>query len=134
MKNDKPLKGLPGNLSEEYRQLIKNGLNNWLSIKELRDKELIKIAGSSNATERNLRRIRGMAILICELDISQDEAALLLHAGVPSTIALAKLSPQELVKKTGRLEIQLMSSRKPCVNLKKANRAYKCFKSNQAYD
>ena len=62
-----------------------------------------------------------MATLICEVNLSQSEASLLLHAGVPSVQALASLTPSELIHKTGRLERQLNTGRKPYVDMKIAS-------------
>ena len=61
-----------------------------------------------------------MATLICEINLSQPEAALLLHAGIPSVKVLASLTPQEVLQKTGRLERQLNTGKKSCLDLSKA--------------
>ena len=118
---NKVIKDLPQHLQEEEKQLRLHGINNWFLVKDLQDEKLLEIAKRSRATTRNLKRIRGMATLICEINLSQSEASLLLHAGVPSIQALASLTPSELIKKTGRLERQLNIGRKPYVDIKKAS-------------
>ena len=61
-----------------------------------------------------------MATLICGINVSQAEAALLLHAGIASIETLASLTPSELIQKTGRLERQLNTGRKSYLDLPKA--------------
>ena len=116
----KPLKNLPANFREEEKQLLSHGINNWFSIKSLTNDQLSIVVKNSLATTRNLKRLRGMANLICEINLSQPEAALLLHAGIPSTKVLASLTPQELMTKTSRLERQLRTGENPYLTLTKA--------------
>ena len=121
MQIDKPFKNLPKNFHEEEKQLLSKGINTWLSLKSLKDEEFSALALSGRSTTRNLKRLRGIATLICEINLTQADAALLLHSGISSVEALAKLTPQELIHKTGRLERQLNTGRKPIVNLTIAN-------------
>tara|TARA_B100000700_G_C14487810_1_gene598155 strand:- start:352 stop:591 length:240 start_codon:yes stop_codon:yes gene_type:complete len=60
-------------------------------------------------------------MFISEINLSIGDAALLMYSGIPSIDALARLSPQELLDKTGRLERLLNTGRKPVANLKTAN-------------
>ena len=122
MKNEegKPLKDLPNHFQEELKQLQGIGINNWSSLKKLNDSELFSLSQNTRATQRNLKFIRGMATLICEIDLSQSEAALLMHAGIASIEALASLTPSEVLQKTGRLERLLKTGRKPYVDMKLA--------------
>ncbi len=98
---------------------------------ELKDAEIYEIIENSCATVRNLKRLRCIAMLIYKLDLSQGEAALLIHSGIASIKALANLSPQELLHKTGRLERILSTGRKPLVDLNKANQLINKAKSRQ---
>ena len=98
---------------------------------QLTDNEINQITQKTFATRKNLRRLRCIAILICELEISQGEAALLMHSGVASSKALASLTPQELFNKTGRLERALKTGRKPIVDLEKAHLLIEKAKARQ---
>ncbi len=114
------LKNLPKHLQEEVKQLLRQGIQDWYSLKCLKKSDLYVLSKNSRATPRNLEFLHGMATLICKMNLSQSEAALLLHAGIATTEALASLTPSELILKTGRLERQLKTSRKPYVDLKLA--------------
>ena len=70
---------------------------------------------------RNLKRLKCIAYFICTLDIQLNEAALLMHSGLISNKAISRLSPQELVQKTGRFERILRTGRTPIIDLKKAH-------------
>ena len=120
MRAHKKLENLPKHLREEIKQLQGRGINDWLSLKALKDKELFALGRKSLATTRNLKLLRGMATLICQINVSESEAALLLHAGISSIEALTSLTPSELVNKVGRLERQLNTGRKPYVDLRVA--------------
>ena len=121
MKIDKPLKDLPKHFQEELKQLQEKGIDNWYLLKKLNDSDLFLLTQKSLATTRNLRFLRGMASLICEINLSQSEAALLLHSGVPSVEVLASLTPSEVIHKIERLERQLKTGRKTYVDLKTAS-------------
>ncbi len=121
MKIDTPIRKLPTNFKDEEKELQKAGISTWSNLKELRDKELFVLVQRSRASTTNLKKLRAMASLICELDLSQKDAAVLLHAGFSSSKALAASTPQELIQKTGRLERQLNSKLQPVFDLTKAN-------------
>jgi len=88
----------------------------------LNDLDLSRLARSGRATARNLKRLRGMADLVCCLNLAPADAALLMHAGIATVPALAAATPQVVVTRTGRLERQLRSSRPPVVDLAVARR------------
>ena len=69
---------------------------------------------------RNIKKLKCIAYFICTLNIELNEAALLMHSGLISNKAISRLSPQELVQKTGRFERILKTERIPLINLKKA--------------
>ncbi len=121
MKQKNQLAGLPNNFNQEEKVLNFLGINSWFSLMRLSDDEINKIVHKTLATSRNLKRLRCIAMFICELKISQAEAALLMHSGIPSIESLGNLTPQELFQKTGRLERLLHTKRKTVVDLKRAN-------------
>ena len=125
---------LPQNFNQEIKVLTKLGVNSWVKIKNLKNEEILRIVQNTLATKRNLERLRCIAILICELEISQEIAALLMHSGISSTKALATLNPQELFQKTGRLERILQTGRKPLIDLNKANFLIKQAKNRQNHN
>ena len=108
------------NFKEEEEALSSDGIRTWASLKNLNDEALLLLVKSSRATKANLQRLRGIARLLCELNISHAEAALLMHSGIASIKALSSLTPQQLVQKTGRFERQLKTGRRPLVDLVKA--------------
>ena len=67
---------------------------------------------------RNLKRLKCIAYFICTLDIQLNEAALLMHSGLISNKAISRLTPQELVQKTGRFE-RILTNRKNSINRSK---------------
>ncbi len=121
MTAEKPLKDLPKHFQEEEKQLHAYGIFDWNSLKNLKDEDLFLITQRSLATSKNLFRLRGMATLIGELNLSQAEAALLLHSGIPSAKALASLTPLEVIKKTSRFTRQLYRENGNLINLVKVN-------------
>ena len=70
---------------------------------------------------RNLKKLKCIAYFICTLNIKLNEAALLMHSGLISNKAISRLTPQELVQKTGRFERILRTGRIPIIDLKKAH-------------
>ena len=122
---------LPRNFHAEANSLRLKGIKSWTSLKDLKNEEINEITRSSLASSRNLKRLRCIANLICELNVSPEDAALLMHSGIASIKALASLTPQELLLKTGRLERLLRTGRKPVVDLKKANSWIQIAKARQ---
>ena len=113
---------LPQSLRREQQELDRAGIKRWSSIRDLTDLQLSQLARSGQASARNLKRLRGMADLVCRLDLPPQDAALLMHAGIATVAALASASPQDVVTRTGRLERQLRSGRPPVVDLVVARR------------
>ncbi len=111
---------LPQSFRREKQELDLAGINRWSTIRALTDLELSRLARSGQASARNLKRLRGMAHLVCGLDLPPQDAALLMHAGIATPAALAACSPARLVRQTGRLERSLGTKRPAVVDLKVA--------------
>ncbi len=111
---------LPQSFRREKKELDRVGINRWSTIRALTDFELSQLARSGQASARNLKRLRGMADLICSLNLPTQDAALLMHAGIPTPSALAACTPERLVRQTGRLERNLGTKRPAVVNLRVA--------------
>ena len=129
--NANSLENLGAHFKAESNELISLGIDTWSSIKSLKDSDISRIARKSLATARNLKTLRCMACLICDMNISHGEAALLIHAGVPTIEAIARLTPNELINKAGRLERQLQTNRSLPINLEKAHAWIKRAKDRQ---
>ncbi len=111
---------LSSNFRQEQNTLLSMGLGTWNVVAALRDEELNSIVKKSHSTLSNLKRIRGIARLVCELDIESFEASLLLHAGISSVKSLSLLNPEDLIRQTGRLERILNTRRAPLLDLARA--------------
>tara|TARA_Y100001968_G_scaffold3728_1_gene3264 strand:- start:14528 stop:14938 length:411 start_codon:yes stop_codon:yes gene_type:complete len=121
--DNKDFFNIPRNFKEEKKALISIGIDSLFKLQGIRDSDILKIVNirDSLATAKNLKRLRCIATLMLELEIPQEEAALLMHSGVASIKALASLTPQELLNRAGRLERLLNSQRTSPINLQKAN-------------
>ena len=120
--NDKlTLKNLPKSFYQEKKILLSNNIKTWDSLLNISDKEIHKLIDGSLGSVRNLKRLKCIAYFICTLDVELNEAALLMHSGLISNKAISRLSPHELVQKTGRFERNLKSGRIPLIDLNKAN-------------
>ena len=115
------IQDLPQSFRREKQELDRAGINRWSRIRALTDLELSQLARSGQASARNLKRLRGMADLVCGLNLPPQDAALLMHAGIANPAALATCSPERLVRQTGRLERSLGTSRPAVVDLRVAN-------------
>ena len=111
---------LPQSFLREKQELDRAGINHWSSICELTDLQLSQLARSGHASARNLKRLRGMADLICSLNLPPQAAALLMHAGIATPAALAACTPERLVRQPGRLERSLGTKRPAVVDLRVA--------------
>ncbi len=111
---------LPQSFRREKQELDRAGINRWSTIRALTDLELSQLARSGQASARNLKRLRGMADLVCGLDLPPQDAALLMHAGIATPAALAACTPERLVRQTGRLERSLGTKRSAVVDLRVA--------------
>ena len=121
MNNKSLLKDLPKNFYQEEKILISNDIKTWDSLLSLTEQEINEMIYGSLGSVRNLKRLKCIAYFICTLNIDVDEAALLMHSGLISNKAISRLSPQELVQKTGRFERILQTGRIPIIDLKKAH-------------
>ena len=114
------LTDLPQSFRNERNELLEAGIDSWQSIGNLDDQALSRLARSGRASARNLHRLRAMAVLVCELSVAPQDAALLMHAGIATTQALAGCTPERLVRQTGRLERNLGTGRPAVVDLRTA--------------
>ena len=121
MSNNLFLKGLPKTFYQEEKILLSNNIKTWDSLLSISDEEINHLIYGSLGSIRNIKRLKCIAYFICTLDIQLNEAALLIHSGLISNKAISRLTPQELVQKTGRFERILGTGRIPIIDLKKAH-------------
>ena len=121
MNNKLFLKNLPKSFYQEEKILLSNNIKTWDSLLSISDEEINKMIHGSIGSVRNLKRLKCIAYFICTLNIELNEAALLMHSGLISNKALSRLSPQELVQRTGRFERILQTGRIPLIDLEKAH-------------
>ena len=119
--NEKLLKNLPKSFYQEEKILLSNNIKTWNSLLSMSDEEINNLIYGSLGSVRNLKRLKCIAYFICTLDIELNEAALLMHSGLASNKAISRLSPQELVQKTGRFERLLQTGQIPLIDLRKAH-------------
>ena len=124
-------KELPKHFRVEEKALKKMGIINWEKLIELKDIEITKLANTEKCSMVNLKKLRGIAKLICQLSIPMEKAALLIYAGIPTSTALAKYSPQEVISRTNRFERTLSTGRDPLLNLKEASRLISIARTRQ---
>ena len=105
----------PSHFLAEQRQLAASGLASWAALSALGDGDLRRLAASGRASEPRLRRLRQQARLMAEAGLSAADAALLLHAGVPSREALAEADPGVLLRQLQRLHRQLLGRAAPAI-------------------
>lgn len=98
---------LPAHFKKEQDVLQAAGCSCWASIAALSDQQLDQLSRRGGALERQLRKLRGQAQLVVELNLEPYQAALLLYAGIASSRGLAQSSPQQLITQLGRLERSL---------------------------
>ena len=120
MHNKLFLKNVPKSFYQEQKILSLNNIKTWDSLLSITDDEINKMIYGTLGSVRNLKRLKCIAYFICTLNIEVKEAALLMHSGLISNKAISRLSPQELVQKTGRFERFLKTGRIPLIDLKKA--------------
>ena len=104
---------LPKHFQKEEKVLRQNGVTSWEELAGLNDAQLRVLSSQGGALERQLRKLRGQAQLVVELDLEPEEAALLLYAGIASCRGLADASPQQLLTQLGRLERSLLGMAPP---------------------
>ena len=96
---------LPSNFRHEKEFLKNNNLYTWERIHNLNDQQIIKLLKNrSLCTESRLKKIRAIALFIIKLELTPNQAYLLLHAGIGSLQTLSKLNSYSLKQKIGRLE------------------------------
>ena len=115
------IENLPTNFRDEQKQLFAAGITTWIDLKKLEDKKINQLVNQGRSTTPNLRRLRGIAELVCEIELSPQDASLLMHSGLATISSLSTATPQEIVTKTGRLERRLKNCRNHLVDLAKAN-------------
>ena len=121
MNNKSFLKKLPKTFYQEEKILLSNNIKTWDSLLSISDEQINDLIYGSLGSVRNLKRLKCIAYFICTLDIQINEAALLMHSGLISNKAISRLTPQELVQKTGRFERVLQTGRIPIIDLKKSS-------------
>ena len=115
------MKGLPKSFYQEEKILLSNNMKTWDSLLSMSDEQINHLIYGSLGSVRNLKKLKCIAYFICTLDIQLKEAALLMNSGLASNKAISRLTPQELVLKTGRFERILRTGRIPIIDLKKAH-------------
>ena len=120
-KYSKDFKEMPPHLKGETEKLILEGMDSWKKIREITDKDIHLLMKRRNCSKRNIVFLRGIANLICNIEINQSEASLLMHAGISSINVISKMTPEELIKRTSRLERQLNTGKLASINIEKAN-------------
>ena len=113
---------LPQSFRREQQELDAAGINDWRQLRNLDEAQLSRLARSGRASPRNLKRLKAIAGLVCDLDLAPPDAALLMHAGIASRAALAATTPERVVQQTGRLERSLGTGRPAVVDLATARR------------
>ena len=121
MNNKLFLKNIPKSFYQEEKILLSHDIKTWDTLSSITDEEINNMINGSLGSVHNLKRLKCIAYFICTLNIELNEAALLMHSGLISNKAISRLSPQELVKKTGRFERTLRTGRIPLIDLKKAH-------------
>tara|TARA_B100000700_G_C15025206_1_gene847791 strand:+ start:2165 stop:2572 length:408 start_codon:yes stop_codon:yes gene_type:complete len=122
---------LPSNFKREKEYLTKLNISTWDQLKDLTDKTLYEIVAHSFCSINNLKKLRNIALFVTLLKITQHEASILMHSGITSIEALSRISPQELMSRTGRLERKLNTTRETLFQLKKANYLIEMAKKRQ---
>ena len=69
------IQDLPQSFRREKQELDRAGIHRWSSIRALTDLQLSQLARSGQASPRNLKRLRGMADLVCGLELPPQDAA-----------------------------------------------------------
>ena len=115
--SSQPFNELPQSFRREHQELLRAGITTWPAVQAIDELQLSRLASSGLASARNLKRLRGIATLVCALDLPPQDAALLMHAGIASISALASCTPERLMRQTGRLERSLGTRRQAVVDL-----------------
>ena len=121
VKNLIDFKKLPVSFKKESKALILLNLKTWESIIDLKDSDIRILATQNKGSIRNFNCIRCVSSFICKLNLKQEEAFLLLHSGISNIKALSQTTPEEVKKRTQRLELILGTRRESQVSLHKAS-------------
>ena len=121
MNNKLFLKNIPKSFYQEEKILLSYDIKTWDTLSSITDEEINNMINGSLGSVRNLKRLKCIAYFICSLNIELNEAALLMHSGLTSNKAISRLSPHELLQKTGRFERTLQTGRVPIIDLNKAH-------------
>ena len=121
MNNKLFLKNIPKSFYQEEKILLSYDIKTWDALSSITDEEINNMINGSLGSVRNLKRLKCIAYFICSLNIELNEAALLMHSGLTSNKAISRLSPHELLQKTGRFERILQTGRVPIIDLNKAH-------------
>ena len=121
MNNKLLLKNLPKSFYQEEKILLSKNIKTWDDLLSISDEEINNLIYGSLGSVRNIKRLKCIAYFICTLEIEINEAALLMHSGLISNKAISRLTPQELVQKTGRFERFIQTGRVPIIDLNKAH-------------
>ena len=121
MSNYSKIGALPINFRDEHKQLFAAGITTWIELKGLKDNKINQLVKEGRSTTVNLKRLRGIAELVCEIELTPQDAALLMHSGLATVSSLSTATPQEIVTKAGRFERKLKNSQNQLVDLAKAN-------------
>ena len=121
MNNKLFLKNIPKSFYQEEKILLSYNIKTWNTLSSITDEEINNMINGSLGSVRNLKRLKCIAYFICSLNIELNEAALLMHSGLTSNKAISRLSPHELLQKTGRFERILQTGRVPIIDLNKAH-------------
>ena len=114
---------LPINFRHEKKFLIKNNLNSWEKLKDLKDSQINQIISKDSfCTESRLKKIRAIAIFVSDLKITPHQAYLLLHSGISSIKALSSLNAHNVIHKIGRLERNLQVKTGNSIDLQLINK------------
>lgn len=113
---DASLSGLPPHFRHEVARLQRAGVHGWRDLAALPDPALRRLAAGGDASEQRLLRLRGQARLVEQVGLAPADAALLLHAGIPSRQALAEADPQRLLVQLGRLQRALVREGLPPID------------------
>ena len=121
MNNKLFLKNIPKSFYQEEKILLSYDIKTWDTLSSITDEEINNMINGSLGSVRNLKRLKCIAYFICSLNIELNEAALLMHSGLTSNKAISRLSPHELLQKTGRFERILQTGRVPIIDLTNAH-------------
>lgn len=114
---EEDLGGLPLHYRDEVTTLRAAGVKGWQQLAALNEQQLRALARSGRASEARLLQLRAQARLMEAAGLARQEAALLLHAGIAESTALAQADPQRLHVLVRRLWTRLLGPALPTPSL-----------------